>query len=601
MPPSKPTADPTDSPRPEPPRPEPGAGDAETALGRDREPTLREHLAATWRGTSPVARWAAAAVLAVLVGWLVVPRLASVAEGPEAEDAQTRAARDRAQWAAMRRQSPVSLGADPIEDALGPGDAERADDRYADYYVHRADSARFSVLVTSEAFAPDVAVRLPDGRTVAASNLLRTTRRAEIDGLEGPGAFEIVVTSREPRTQGAYQLAVVPAAPIDSVSVDGEARLDTLAAGPLRAGRYERAFGIAAGSEFPVVVRVVSGAFRPRVHLFGPNGEVRGDWQTMERAASGDSLNGVVLRYVPGWDAPYRLLVSSEEPRAVGPFAIDVRSVSVQELSADGRPLEATLGDVSWLENGRYIDTYRFRARGGAKTIVTVQSEAFAPAFKVWNVRGRSRNDVGESLNAAGSASATHEATLDAGEYFLEVTSGGPDSLYAADRRRPGGAYAVTVEAEELAPPAPPSSSPSAPSIFDTDPSSRMFSTEVRRTGQSGGSTFEVGVTHVAISYPGTARTRVQLSVTVRSVDYAGNWAPWSSFAGQSYVVDDRGRRYTASVAESQSPSGPTAAPGTARRGTVVFYLPEVAPNIQRLVMVASIGERTVTLPIPVP
>ena len=123
----------------------------------------------------------------------------------------------------------------------------------------------------------------------------------------------------------------------------------------------------------------------------------------------------------------------------------------------------------------------------------------------------------------------------------------------------------------------------------------------VRRTGESGGDTFEVGVTNVALSYPGESRTRVQLSVTVRSVDYTGNWAPWESFARQAYVVDDRGRRYSVSVDESESPSGPRAEPGTARRGTVVFYYPEPVGRIERIVLVASIGERTLTLPIPVP
>ena len=562
----------------------------------DREPTLREHLATSWRDAPPRGRWAAVAALAALVAWLAVPRLVAVAEDPEGGDAEVQAALDRAQWAAMRRQSPAQLGPEPVEDALGPGDAERADDRYVDYYVHRADSSAFSVLVTSEAFAPDLAVRLPDGRTVAASNLLRTASRAEIDGLQGPGAFEVVVTSRAPRAEGPYQLAVVPAGPVDSVYVDDEARLDTLRAGPLRAGRYERAFGVSTGSETPVAVRVVSGAFRPRVHLFGPNGEVRGAWRTMERSSSGDSLHGVVLRYLPGWDAPYRLVVSSEEPRATGPFALDVLSIPVRDLGADGSQ-RGLLGDQSWLENGRYIDTYRFRARADAKTLVEVRSDAFAPALRVWRAERRSRAEVAETANPGGAASAAVEAELDAGDYFLEVTSGGPDSLYT-DGRRPGGDYAVTLRSESPEPPPP---APDRPRAADVPSGSQIFATEVRRTGQSGGSTFEVGVTNVAISYPGSAQTRVQLSVTVRSVDYTGGWAPWSSFASQSYVVDDRGRRYDASVAESQSPSGPRAEPGTARRGTVVFYLPEVAPDLQRLVLVASIGERTVTLPIPVP
>ena len=590
MPPPENTADPADL-----PRPAPGAGGEAPALD-DSEPTLREHLAASWRDAPPRGRWVAVAVLVAAVVWLAAPRLAAVADGPEGEDAEARAAIERAQWAAMRRQSPATLGLEPVEDALGPGDAERADDRYADYYVHRADSSGFSVLVTSEAFAPDLAVRLPDGRTVAASNLLRTAGRAEIGGLEGPGAFEIVVTSRAPRAQGPYQLAVVPAGPVDSVYVDDEARLDTLGAGPLRAGRYERAFAVSTGSETPVALRVVSGAFRPRVHLFGPNGEVRGAWRTVERSSSGDSLHGVVLRYLPGWDAPYRLVVSSEAPGATGPFALDVLSITVRDLAADGARQPGLLGDQSWLEDGRYVDTYRFRASGDARTAVEVASDAFAPAIRVWRAERRSRAEVAEIANAAGAPSVTYEAELDAGEYFLEVTSGGPDSLYTRGRR-PGGEYTVALRSESLEPPPP---SPDRPAA-DVPSGSQIFATEVRRTGESGGSTFEVGVTNVAISYPGTRRTRVQLSVTVRSVDYTGAWAPWASFASKSYVVDDRGRRYDASVAESQSPSGLSAEPGTARRGTVVFYLPEIAADIKRVVLVASIGERTVTLPIPVP
>ena len=585
----------------DPTRPDPGPAPLATEPPPlDEEPTLREHLADVWHGAPPRVRWAAVVAAAALVAWLLVPRVIDAADGPTPEEVAEQAARDRAQWAAMRRQSPVDLGDRPIEDTLGPGDAERADDRYADYYVHDADSTAFSVLVTSAEFAPDLAVRLPSGETVAASNLLRTAGRAEIEGLRGPGRFEVVVTSRAPRAGGVYQLAVVPAGPVDSVYVDEDARLDTLAAGPRRAGRFERVYGVSAGSDAPVVVRVVSGAFRPRVHLFGPNGEVRGAWQTLERSTSGDSLHGVVLRYLPGWDAPYRLIVSSEEPGRTGPFALDAQTIQTQDLQADGREVRGLLGDQSWLEDGRYVDTYRFRVQDGTETAVTVESEAFPPAFRLWRVERRQRDDVAETPNETGAGSATYQAALGGGEYFLEVTSGGPDSLYAR-RRTPGGEYAVSVLSESVAPPEPSPDRPRAPSAPGAAPSSRVFATEVRRTGESGGSTFEVGVTNVAISYPGTSRTRVQLSVTVRSVDYTGNWAPWSSFASQSYVVDDRGRRYSASTAESQSPSGPSATPGTARRGTVVFYLNDRAVDLERVVLVASIGERTVTLPIPVP
>ena len=407
----------------------------------------------------------------------------------------------------------------------------------------------------------------------------------------GPGRFEIVVTSRQPGARGAYELAVLPAGPIDSVYVDDRGRADTLGRGPLRAGRYERLYGVATGSETPVVVSVVGEGFRPRLHLLGPNGEVRGGWRTVERSSSGDSLFGARLRYLPGWDAPYRLIVTSEEPGATGPFALDVRGIEIRDLRADGRGLRRTLGDESWIADGRYVDTYRFQTRDGDKTVVRVESAAFPPSARLWRVDRRRRAEVAEAANEAGASAVQLEETLDGGEYFLEVSSGGEaDSLQ-------GGSYSVAVEAERIERVVVPDSLGGRADGGPVPPSS-LYATEVRRTGRSGGSTFEVGVTNVAVSYPGGSRTRVQLSVTVRSVDYRGNWAPWESFAAKSYLVDDDGRRYRVSVAESASPSGTAAEPGTARRGIVAFYAPEVVRGLDRVVFVASVGDETVTLPI---
>ena len=580
-------------PHDEPDATEPDATDDDTD---DDEPSLRAHLAAVWRDAPPAARWGTVLGLLALFAWVLVPRIAAVADGPSDDERQAQAARDRAQWAAMLRRSPAPLAAEPVTGTLGVGDAERADDRYADYYVFEADSGQaFSVLLTSDAFAPDLAVRTPAGQTVAASALLRTATRAEIGGLEGPGSFEIEVTSEDPRATGDYELAVVPAGPSDSLFVDDPPRLDTLAGGPLRAGRFERVYGVAGGEGLPVVVRVVSTAFRPRLHLLGPNGEVRDAIRTMERSSQGDSLHGVVLRYFPGWDAPYRLLVSSEARGERGPFALSVESIDVVPLTPGDRGLRATLGDGGWIADGRYLDSYRFTVPAGAETSISVESQAFPPAFRLWRIDRRSRVDVTERPNEGG-ASAVEYASSDLapGEYFLEVTSGGD-----ADGPLQGGEYGLTVRAERSEPAPSPDAGPPGPS--GPAPDSHVFATEVRRTGQSGGSTFEVGVTNVAISYPAGRRTRVQLSVTVRSVDYTGGWAPWDGFARQAYVVDDQARRYTASPGESQSPSGLRAEPGTARRGTVVFYLPEVARDLDRLMFVASIGERTVTLPITVP
>ena len=573
---------PVDVPRAEPPRP--------------AEPSLREHLRAQWRSWPGWARWGGVAALVAVAAWAFAGRVAEAVDGPTDEEVLRDVARARAEWAAARRLAPEPLGRRPARGELGPGDAELDGGRYADYYAFDADSLTFSVLVTAEDFAPDLAVELPDGRTVAASNLLRTDGRAEIDGLRGPGTFLVEVSSAEPRAAGAYALEVVPAGPVDSVFVDGEARFDTLGHGSRRGPRYERTYGVATGAEDPVLLRVVSPSFTPRVHLFGPNGEVRGSWRTVERRASGDSLRAVVVRYLPGWDAPYRLLVSSEEPGATGPYALDVRSLQTYAL-APGETAENALGDDSWLVDGRYVDTYRVRVPGGVRTALTASSDLFPPALRVWRADGRTRKDVADAENPAGGPEATVEGTLDSGEYFVEVTSGGE---WEPGDPAPAGEYALAFETEPVEPPEP-RPAPPAEAYDGPVPPTRVFPTEVRRTGESGGDTFEVGVTTVAVSYPGGTRTRVQLSVTVRSVDYTGSWAPWDRFAAQSYLVDDTGRRYRVSVAESTSPSGPTATPGTSRRGTVVFYAPEVAPDLRRVVFVASIGERTVTLPIPVP
>ena len=196
------------------------------------------------------------------------------------------------------------------------------------------------------------------------------------------------------------------------------------------------------------------------------------------------------------------------------------------------------------------------------------------------------------------------ESALVAGEYVLEVTSGGTPT---DTTRAQGGAYTLTVQ--QIAPPPPPPR-PAAPRPTTPRPTepeeptgpleSRVFGVSGERTGTSGGSTFAVGATQVALSYPG-GRTRVQVSVSVRSVDYTGAWAAWSSFARKSYLVDDDGRRYTASSGESVSPSGGRAEPGTVRRGTVVFYGRGALTGQRRFVLVASIGASSVSLPLAVP
>jgi hypothetical protein len=546
----------------------------------------------------------AAAAAALLVAmWMLLPGDGAPADAPP--DATSASA--RAQWAAMLRRAPRPLGPGGVRDTLGPGDAEGPDGRFADFYAFAArDTAAFSVVVASADFAPDLSVRRPDGVTVAASALLRTDTRAEVPGLRGPGRFEIIVTSRDPGATGVYELTAGEATAADTLYVGDEARGDTLGvgAGAMRAGRFERVYNVVATSDAPVLISVVSADFVPRVSLIGPTGEVEGGARTIERVA-GDSLQGVLLRYIPGWDAAYRLIVSSERPGARGTFAVEARPLPTRTIVADGRGLFGTLGDDSWLDGYRYVDTYRVTIRDGMRTAVQVTSDEVPPAFRVIRLDRRDDREAAADLNSRGARSVGTEGVLPAGDYVVEVTSGGTPT---DTTRAVGGRYTLMVRQTPIAPPPPrpaprpaprPVPQPAPEAAPEEPPDSRVIGVSGERTGTSGGSTFAVGATQIALSYPG-GRTRVQLSVSVRSVDYTGAWAPWSSFAGRSYLVDDDGRRYASAAGEAVSPSGPRAEPGTVRRGTVVFYGPGVRTGQRRFVLVASIGASSVTLPLTV-
>lgn len=560
----------------------------------DAEPLLSEHLAGLWASVPAPVRWGVLGLVAAALAWIGIRQLGGETAEVTEEDINEEIARARIEWAAQARLSPAPLGRTLVAGVLEPGDAEPDVGRFIDFYVHETDdSTGFSIVVTAEAFAPDLSVRTPAGRTLASSALLRTQSRAEVEGLVGPGRFEVAVTSLAPNASGAYEISVVPNSRADSVYADASARLDTLGGGVLRADRYERAYGIVTSPDQPVVIRVVSEAFRPRLHLLGPNGEVGGIWRTIERRQSGDSLHAVLVRYLPGWEAPYRLLVTSEDPGETGPFALDVRTIETKDLRSDGRAIRATLGPDSWLENNRYVDFYRFRGRDDAKTIITAQSNEVPPRLRVWKLERRERTEVASAENTAGASSATIEREIPSGTYVLEVTSGGAED---DSTQLLGGEYTLSIKAEAVDPP-PPSEVGDGP----VGGSTRVFAAAVARRGQSGGSTFEVSVSRVSMSTRGD-RARIQLDVSVRSIDYAGPWAPWRSFAAKGYVLDDRGGRYRPAPTESRSGSPVIAEPGDVRRGTVVFYSDGVREGIGRLVYVASLGgESSLTLPIPVP
>lgn len=580
---------------------EPGANASPLLVPPDEEPELGAYLREQFEAVPKAAKLAVGVLLVALAALWAVGLILDSRETLTDEDAERRAEIERLEWSASLRQAPTPLTDSLVTGELQPGDAETSDGSYADYYAFEApDSVAYSVVVTSADFAPDLAVRLPDGRTLAASNLLRTETRAEITGLRGPGRFDIAVRSMVPEATGAYDLSVQRVAPIDTVYVDDAPVADSLGGGFLRMGRYERPFGIVADSENPVVLRVVSEDFVPRLSLLGPNGEVTGSWRTAQTISRGDSVHAAVIRFQPGWElAPYRLLVTSAEPGETGTFALEATSLIPQRISTNGS-LTRTLSEDSWVEDGRYVDYYVFRGQSGVITTIEAQSETFAPALRLWRSVRREQKEVASALNATGTQRAALEQKLETDEYILEVTSGGTPEDSA---RAYGGDYALVLKTirPEPPPPSPPRSSddddgpPPAPGSTET----KVFPVSASGRGTAGSNTFEVRVTHATVSYPAGSRTRIQLSVSVESVNYSGTWAPWSSFVSGGYVTDDQGRRYTPSG--GSSPSGAEAEPGTVRRGTVVFTSPGVNTNIRRLTYTAPLGGASVRLGFSVP
>ncbi|MEM1057006.1 MAG: hypothetical protein AAGI52_15895 [Bacteroidota bacterium] len=533
--------------------------------------------------------WARSGLVVLVLGALTLVVAAffhETSEPPSESDIRAEAAAARTAWAAARRQAPVPLLPQPdgsffAEGGLEPGDAETTAGRYVDFLtITTEDSAAFSVVASSAAFRPDVAVRTPEGRRVGASVLLGTSERAEVVGLQGPGRFEITVTTTEPGQTGAYEVATSVRSVRDTLAVTDPLRADTLGTGRLRAGRFEAAYALLAEPDRPVILEVVSPAFTPRLTLLGPAGEIR-QQRTLERGVAGDSLFGVVLRFHPGWDLPYTLLVSSERPSQQGPFAMEMRTVDARDITANGRALSGTLGQESWLRNGRYVDAYRFRVRENEETEIQVQSRDFAPAFQLWKEETRGAKEILSEQNRAerSEASVTRD-DLEPGLYTLEVTSaeGAEDGVYASGR------YTLRVDSRVPV------------DIFDADPSDpdapRGWSASVSASARgttSDGETFVVGVNGVRVSYPGGARTVIQLGVTVRSVDYSGPWAPWRRFAAQSTLMDVAGRQYRPVPAQSAG-SGVLAEPGSTRQGRLVFVADGVRTDLRRLVFSAPLG-----------
>lgn len=489
-------------------------------------------------------------------------------ERPSEEALAVQAAAEQTAWRNYLRYAPPRLEGGFATGALAVGDGLSPDGLLEDYYAFEApDSNAFSVIVTAADFAPDLVVTTPEGRRVAASALWQTDQRAEVPGLRGPGRYVIAVTARTPGVGGAYELSAGPP-PRPRPLEPGDATSATLGGrGPLRAGRYEDSYALLAEPGTPLLVAVRAAGFRPRLAVLGPEGQVVEPWSTLARIDT-DTLHTAWLRYRPGWDEPYLLLVSSEEGGARGDYTVAVETVKTRFVPTDGSGVRGTLGDGGWYRDGRYVDTYQFDADDGTSVLVELRASEFTPEV----VLRQGDREVGRR---SGGDVVRLDRELDGGRYEVEVTSADPGGT---------GDYTLVVAVD-------------APE----GPRSQTFSAEARRVGTTArGHTFEVTVRRVRVAPAGDGRVRVHLRIEERSLDFDGEWDEWRRRVGRTRLSDDTGRRYRP-VDASGGQDDDDVGPGEAREGEIVYEAPRAGPRPETLTLLYPIGvDGRVVVAVPV-
>jgi len=375
----------------------------------------------------------AGVALAVLLGWAAL----ALRGGPEQDPAELerQLAAARAGYSALVHARPVPLRGRSTG-VLEDGDALSRDGHFEDVYAYTAaDTAAFSFIATSEAFAPDLFVLAPDGRRVAASALLQTGHRAVVTGLRGRGRYRLVVTSRRPGMGGPYELSVERPPPPRTIEPDEEPDEDTLGTlGTPRAGRYEATYAIPVEADEALIVTVAARTFMPRLYVLGPEGDLT-PRLNLERRPT-DTLRTVAARFVPAWTAPYTLLVSSDERGARGAYTLTVEKMRTVIAIEPGRAFSKNLGERSGFRDNRYLDVYRFGAERGDRIVVELRTRAFEPRIVLRH---------GEEVLAEGVRRIEREAPASA-LFEVDVTSAEPNLT---------GDYTIAVTTTPPTPPAP--------------------------------------------------------------------------------------------------------------------------------------------------
>ena len=270
-----------------------------------------------------------------------------------------------------------------------------------------------SVAADSEAFDPEVELRLPTGKHLESDDDSGAGTNAWLqETLPVTGRYEVWVRTIDGKT-GAYRLAV------DTVA---EARLtaNTPVAGALDNRSRVRVWGFdgVAGQVLRVAAR--SDEFAPEVELRLPTGERVGPVE------SGDTGSDAWLIATLPADGRYRVWVSAVGG-GTGPYQLAVRTSAPREVALD-TPVTAELGE------GGPVRVWGFTGTAGQAVSVAVDSEEFAPTVEL-------RSSSGERVpwvdTPAGNASAGQWTTLPADgrhEVRVRAVDGGTGPYQVAVR-----------------------------------------------------------------------------------------------------------------------------------------------------------------------
>ena len=224
-----------------------------------------------------------------------------------------------------------------------------------------------SVAAASEAFDPEVELRLSTGKRLASDDDSGPGTNASLtETLPATGRYLVRVRAVDGAT-GAYRLTV---SSVPEALLNVHAPVAGVLDDRTRVGVW--GFDGVAGQILDVTAR--SDAFPPTVELRSPTGK------RVRRLESGDISSDAWLRATLPADGLYRVRVRTVDGDT-SPYHLTARTSAPHELALDTH-VTAELGE------GRPVGVWGFTGVGGQAVSVAVDSERFTPTFEVWTSSG---------------------------------------------------------------------------------------------------------------------------------------------------------------------------------------------------------------------